>query len=171
MTDTHMKEAVKRINEARELGKAVVNLSDLEIQEIPKELLELADTLVDLYISNTGISDISLLANLTNLKALDLDRTNITDISPLAPLTNLIWLILRDTNVSDVSPLANLTNLKEINLNYIKVSDISSLANLTNLEDLGLLKCPLVKSSENIQALKKLRENGCEIFGVEEFMK
>jgi len=33
------------------------------------------------------------------------------------------------------------------------------------------LGCPLVESAANIQALEKLRENGCKIYGVEEFMK
>ncbi|WP_367119033.1 hypothetical protein [Nostoc sp. JL23] len=35
-----------------------------------------------------------------------------SDVSPLANLTNLTQLNLRRTQVSDVSPLANLTNLK-----------------------------------------------------------
>ena len=105
MTDTPMQEAVKRINEARELGEIGVDLFGLEIKEIPRELLELADTLKWLELSNT------------------------------------------------------------------KVTDISSLANLTKLERLDLFYCPLDKSAANIQTLEKLIENGCEIYGVEEFMK
>ena len=67
MTHTHMQKAVRRINEARELDKAVVNLSGLKIREIPEELRELADTLEELGFRYTSVSDISLLANLTNL--------------------------------------------------------------------------------------------------------
>ena len=127
MKHTHMQKAVKRINEARELGWTEVDLSGLEIQEIPKELQELADTLEELYLCYTKASDISPLSNLTNLK----------------------WLYLWGAGVSDISPLADLTKLQAL--------DLSS--------------CPLVKSPANIQALKKLRENGCEIYGTKELMK
>ena len=149
MTETHMQEAVKRINEARELGWTELDLSCLEIQEIPEELLELAQILCDLYLSDTDISDLSPLANLTKLERLYLGYTKASDLSPLANLTSLECLSFWRTNVSDISPLAHLTSLKRIDL----------------------LNCPLVKSSENIQALKKLSENGCKIYGVEEFMK
>ena len=52
----------------------------------------------------------------------------------------------------------------------IRESDISPLANLKNFRMLSLSDCPLVNGDENIQALKRLNENGCEIFGVEELM-
>ena len=149
MTDTHMQKAVKRINEARERGEIGVDMLGLEIQEIPRELLELADTLKWLELSNTKVTDISPLANLTNLKLLILRETNVSDISPLADLTKLIALYLWETGVSDISPLRN----------------------LTKIETLDLSRSALVKSPANTEALEKLRENGCEIFGAEEFMK
>jgi len=89
MTDTPMQEAVKRINEARELGEIGVDLSCLEIQEIPEELRGLADTLEGLYLFHTGVSDISLLASLTKLQTLYFWNTGVSDISPLANLKNL----------------------------------------------------------------------------------
>jgi len=193
VTDIHMQKAVRRINEAKECGETEVDLSGFEIQEIPEELLRLATTLKSLNLSDTDISDIKALSNLikleklilyetnitaieplsglTKLKILDLQGAEITNIRALANLTNLEWLGLSDANVSDVSPLAHLTNLEWLGLSDTDISDISPLANLTNLEALDLLGCPLVKSPANIQALKKLSENDCEIYGAEGLMK
>ena len=149
MTHTPMQKAVRRINEARELGWTELDLSCLEIQEIPEELRGLADTLEGLYLFHTGVSDISLLASLTKLQTLSL------------------W----ETGVSDISPLANLTNLRVLGFDLTNVSDISPLANLKNLQALGLSRGPLVKSPANIQTLEKLSENGCYIEGAEGFRR
>ena len=136
--DVHTQDAVKRINEAKERGADFVNLAGLEIKEIPKKLLELAQILCDLYLSDTDISDVSPLANLTKLASLYLGSTKVSDISSLANLTNLERLSLWRTGVSDISSLANLKYLKELDLHYTKVSDVSPLAHLTNLEWLFL---------------------------------
>ena len=69
---------------------------------------------VNFYNSNV-ISNISPLANLINLKSLNLEYCN---------------------NISDVSSIAKLFNLNYLNLNSTKCSDISSLANIINLEGL-----------------------------------
>jgi internalin A len=60
----------------------------------------------ELYLSQTGISDLSPLSGLTNLTKLTL-----IDVSPLAELTNLSMLILSSNQITDVSSLARLTNL------------------------------------------------------------
>lgn len=91
-----------------------------------------------LYLGLTNISDISPLASLTNLTKLDLHGNKISDISPLASLTNLVVLDLSSTDISDISALAGLTNLTELELNYTKISDISPLVGLTNLTKLAL---------------------------------
>jgi len=148
MTGTPMQKAVRLINEARELGRTEVDLSGLEIQEIPEELRELADTLESLYLCYTKASDISPLANLTKLQEL------------------YLW----GTGVSDISPLANLTSLRVLGFDLTNVSDISPLANLPNLQAVDLSRGPLVESPANIQALKKLIKNGCYIEGVEEML-
>ena len=83
------------------------------------------------------ISDVSPLANLTQLTYLNLDTTDVWDVSPLANLTQLTYLNLGNT-VSDVSPLANLTQLTTLYLHGSGVSDVSPLANLTQLTYLNL---------------------------------
>ena len=87
--------------------------------------------------SNTSqLSDITPLANLTNLENLIIAYSQLSDITPLANLTNLENLIITYSQVSNITPLANLTNLEQLDLSVNQVSDITPLANLTNLEQL-----------------------------------
>ncbi|MBC7817352.1 MAG: AAA family ATPase [Planctomycetaceae bacterium] len=53
----------------------------------------------------------SPLAGLTSLQGLYLTSTGVSDVSPLAGLTSLVWLYLTSTGVSDVSPLAHIEGL------------------------------------------------------------
>ena len=91
-----------------------------------------------LYLTGTAVSDVSALANLTQLTTLQLDNTRVWDMSALANLTKLTRLDLYSTRVSDVSTLANLTKLERLQLGSTRVSDVSALANLTQLTTLYL---------------------------------
>ena len=82
------------------------------------------------------VSDLSPIAGLVNLKALDLFGNNVSDLSPLAGLINLEWLTFERNNVSDLSPLAGLINLRFLGFSQGNVSDLSPLAGLINLEGL-----------------------------------
>ena len=84
------------------------------------------------------ISDLSPLADLTNLEVLNLSCNQVSAVNPLAKLTNLRTLDLRYNQVNDVSPLAELTNLTLLNLRYNQVNNVSPLAELTNLTILDL---------------------------------
>ena len=87
----------------------------------------------------SNISDISALANLTNLQTLNLSGNSISDIGALANLTNLTELNLSGNKIiSDISALGNLTNLQTLNLSNNNISDIGALASLTNLQTLYL---------------------------------
>ena len=104
-----------------------------------------------LNLSDTGVSDVSALASLKNLKSLGLWKTDVSDVSSLARLTNLEGLNLGGTGVSDVSALANLTNLEWLYLNYTAVSDVSPLLGLSlpgwGSVGLRLNGCPLSYAS------------------------
>lgn len=91
-----------------------------------------------LSLEKKGVSDISVLAGLTELTYLDLGDNYITDISVLAKLTKLETLWLDNNKLGDIGALANLTNLKGLYLHGNNVKDISALANLTNLKSLWL---------------------------------
>lgn len=78
--------------------------------------------------------DITPLANLIQLKRLNLSRQLIYDITPLANLTQLTHLTLENNYVTDFSPLANLINLEQLWINRNLGSDFTPLQRL-NLTD------------------------------------
>ena len=112
--------------------------------------------LKELDLSRNKISDIKPISKLTGLTSLVLDAQTdktgekriLTDISVLAGLTNLTKLSLGNNGIKDISVLNSLTNLKYLNLNYqnneetdsihIKFDDLTPLSNLVNLEHLFL---------------------------------
>ena len=110
-------------------GRRISDLTGLEFATNLTLILNLRDN---------NISDISPLANLTNLEVLLLEGNKISDISPLSGLTNLKTLDLGDNAISDLSPLANLTNLKTLRLRNNVISDITPMVGLTNLAYLWL---------------------------------
>ena len=99
------------------------NISDLTL------LAELTQ-LEWLELVNNLISDITPLQNLKGLEHLNLDANVIKNVSPLAQLTRLELLYLENNNISDVSPLAGLTKLERLDLRNNSVSDFSSLDRL-----------------------------------------
>ena len=96
------------------------------------------ETLVQLWASNTDITNLRGIEFAINLTGLALGGNNISDISPLASLTNLHWLDLWRNNISDIPAMPSLTNLRSLNLDNNSISDISPLASLTNLDWLAL---------------------------------
>ena len=129
-------------------AKVLEDLSTLEAQD--RQIMDLTglEHAVNLRVLNLNndwdsetpnqISDITSLANLTQLTGLELDYNQISDITSLANLTQLETLYLSSNQLSDIASLANLTQLEILSLNGNQLSDIASLANLTQLETLYL---------------------------------
>ena len=109
-----------------------------------------------MYLGGNEITDIALLARLTQLTTLELGNSEIprpsidlgelndpganqiSDISPLAQLSQLITLDLGGNQISDISPLAQLSQLTTLDLGGNQISDISPLAQLSQLTTLDL---------------------------------
>ena len=107
------------------------------------------------YLDITGCKnrDFDFLANMTELECAVLTNTFISDLSVLSNAKNLTWLELNNcTALKDVTPLSGLTNLKYLNLSATKVKDLSPLDNLP----LERFKC--VKSSFDGEELNSFRE-------------
>ena len=85
-----------------------------------------------------SFSDISVLADLTQLKILYLNYNEIVNLSPLQKLTLLTELYLTGNKIVDISSLMDLTALVLLHLNENKITDISPLRGLTDLETLYL---------------------------------
>ena len=92
---------------------------------------------------SNSITDLSPLANLTQLTTLGLGDNNIVDISPLGNLTQLPTLYLKNNIITDISPLTNLVNLERLELQNNRITDITPLENLTNLEHLDTQNNPI----------------------------
>lgn len=92
----------------------------------------------DLGLQDCGISDISFLSGLTELRGVNLNYNSVADLSPLAGLSKLERLGLAENEVSDLSPIAGLENLYDLALDGNGISDISALSGLSRLNQAGL---------------------------------
>jgi len=72
------------------------------------------------------------------LKALDLGHNGISDLSFLLPLKDLRVLILADNRLTDISLLSHLPNLQYVELFLNDITDLSAFAGNENLMDLNI---------------------------------
>ncbi|MXV77593.1 hypothetical protein F4001_04495, partial [Candidatus Poribacteria bacterium] len=85
---------------------------------------------------NNRISDLTPLANLTQLQNLRIGDNLISDLTPLAGLTQLKSLGIHDNLISDLTPLNGLVQLKYFSFHTNPLEDISALAHLKEIEGL-----------------------------------
>ena len=148
-----------------------VNLQ-MAIREVLGEKIRLPDHtpltkahlkhLVNLEISNSGISDLTGLEHATYLGDFGANGNQISDLTPLSGLFHLHTLTLHENQISDISPLANLTTLHRLNLSTNQISNITPLENLTGLRWLNLERNQIEDLSvlRNLKILEELRLTG-----------
>ncbi|PZH10986.1 internalin [Listeria ivanovii] len=100
--------------------------------------LEYLTKLINLFLTDNQIADLSPISELTTLNWITLERNRVHDLTALTKLTNLECLTINNNRITDVKPLANLTKLEILDMDNNQVSDISGLANLGQLETLRL---------------------------------
>ena len=100
--------------------------------------LSFASQLEELSLIHVGVSDLSPIANLTNLKRLCVGSNAVTDLSPVANLTNLTSLACWNNQVSDISAVSNLKELTYLDFAKNNVSDLSPVKGLEKLSDLWM---------------------------------
>jgi hypothetical protein len=145
------------IADARATGAKTLYLHRAEIgtlTHLPEELGDL-ETVTILDIGETQVSDISVLALLGGLKALELTNTQVTDIAPLADLPYLEEVYLGGTGVTDISALSDLVRLKLLRLDDTGVIDITTLSHLPTLNRLVLDRAAI----RDLRPLLRLRRN------------
>ena len=86
------------------------------------------------------LPELSVLADLSKLRDLEMIHCWTQDVSSLGQLTGLTRLVLQDDEISDISPLAGLTRLDDLQLSGNRISDISPLAGMSRLHTLYLEK-------------------------------
>jgi internalin A len=93
---------------------------------------------------NINDNNIAFIKDMTKLEMLWIsDAPELTDISAVANFTNLVRLNINKTGISDISPVAGLTNMSAMDLSGSKISDVSPLKGLVNLKNLFLKDCPI----------------------------
>ena len=92
----------------------------------------------DLNGDEMGISSLSGIEHLQNLRFLSLYDNQIADLAPLSKLKSLQWLLLTRNQIRDLSSLAELTNLQILLLGANQISSIADLAGLRSLEALAV---------------------------------
>lgn len=112
--------------------------------------------LTDLNLSECGLTDISALANATNLVTLDLSNNSIRDISALAGLEHLETLNLQTNAVNLLSSLSEMPALRELNIANNNLSTLAPLENSKKLVTLiadnnQLMDIGVLVSMENLE--------------------
>lgn len=105
------------------------------------------------------VSDIDWLADLTELRTLNLANNNVSDTTAIGELINLTQLYLGENPLTneDLEPIGDLKNLEKLSIYYLKkITDVSPLANLSKLTYLHLGSNSKLKDVKPLTNLKKL---------------
>ena len=113
------------------------------------------DNIIELYLHNNELTDISGIKLFKNLKRLYLAYNKINNISDIENLKSLNILALAVNNISDISFLKNLKDLKKLYLGFNKIKDISVIQYLTKLEYLNIRDLEL--KSDQIQYINSCK--------------
>ena len=127
--------------------------------------LEFATNMRDLWLKgNKHISDLSPIAGLRNLWALDIGGNSVSDLSPVAGLTNLAKINIGNNKISDLSPLEGLKNLEYFKSWNNFLSDLSPLMKLPNLWNIDICGGdPDISVLKDAKNLKELYLNFCGV--------
>ncbi len=149
--------------------KKITSTDSLDLNENPyirsiEPLAQLND-LRYLNLSNTNISDISPLRNLTELSDVDLSGTQVSDLSPLRYATPLYRLNVSSTAIDSLSILRRLPDLKVLEARGVKVRDFSPLTEVDSLFVLDLSHTVIADLSpiESLTNLSQLNISRTEV--------
>ncbi len=113
--------------------------------------------LVELYVDNNSIGDLTPLSNLSSLRVLDLENNKyVSDLFPLRNLTQLEELHLGNNAAENIVPLKNLTKLRILDLWQNHISDVTALQGLTALTELQL-RNNAIQDASPLKGLSKLK--------------
>ena len=159
-------EALKRIAAELAAQTGKLDLSGLQISELPPELACLTG-LQELDCSRTQVSDLEPLRDFASLEYINCWSTNVSSLVPLRGLTSLVSLNCIFTQVTNLKPLRYLTSLQIIDCSSTLVRDLEPLRDLTSLQKLncGATK---VNDLEPLRDLTSLRFIDCSATQVSE---
>lgn len=137
-----LKEALRRIEVTKKEKLHYLDLRGLQLDEIPKEILEIP-WVQALSLSNNNISDLTLLSQMTQLHKLALTDNHIEDISVLEDLPKLRFIFLANNLINDISMLNSQERLKKLVLSGNQISFLPDLSHFRLLAYLDVGNNPL----------------------------
>lgn len=142
------------LNETRNQKRLELNLSGLDLKNVPFDLLEMP-WLTHLRLERNSIEKIEHLDALLDLENLSFATNKIRKIENLTALTKLKELDLTSNEISELENLENLTSLVRLELRRNQISSVQNLTQVGSLEVLGLSDNQIV-SLKGIEELKQL---------------
>lgn len=121
---------------------SLAQLSTLDLSgcQFPAEELSVLANLpglVELNLSDCGLSTIAGLAGAQSLNVLDLSSNTVRNLEVIAAMSDLNTLLLGHNAVTDLSSLSGLSELTQLDVSYNSVSSLASLASCIKLDTLN----------------------------------
>ena len=105
--------------------------------EVNSYVVNLQNQIINIYLYDQGIKDLSPIKKLVHLESIDLSENNIEDISTLFPLSSLKTLVLYENRITKFEPLLQSPTISELLIDANPISDPSVIGKLLNLEILS----------------------------------
>ncbi len=88
---------------------------------------------MQIYLSENQISDISALSGTEGPKRLDISKNKITDISPMTGHSEIIELNVSDNQITDISALTDCFNITTLDISYNYIESIKAVEGIADL--------------------------------------
>ncbi|ACC84786.1 leucine-rich repeat protein [Nostoc punctiforme] len=158
--DKAYQKAEQRIEKARQEGAIELDLSKIELTEIPEAIASLTQ-LQQLDLSRNQVTQLpEAIASLTQLQTLDLSNNKLTQLpEAIASLARLQRLDLSNNQLTELpEAIASLAQLQELNLRNNQLTELpEAIASLTRLQRLDLSNNQLTELPEAIASLTQLQ--------------
>lgn len=137
-----IKEALRRIEVTKKEKLHYLDLSGLDLDSVPEEVLEVS-WIGALSLSNNKIKDISILSQMEQLHKLAVTNNLLEDISVLSTMPKLRFIFLATNKIKDISQIKGQSRLKKLVLADNKITFIPDLREFELLAYLDISDNPL----------------------------
>lgn len=139
---------------------------DIDIENPTKEQLHQVAGILEMDLSEKDdVTSIEPLAQIQNLKKLNLSKTSVETLEPLYELRDLTWLDISHTRVNSLAPLENNHSLQYLNFSETKIQSIAALEEASSLNKLYMENTPVndIDPIMGLSGLRELRADGTAI--------
>lgn len=149
--------AEERVREVIAAGTNNISLNDLAaLRRLPANISEIPN-LVYLSARETNLRDLSGVEGIDTLQQLDINVTQVSDLTPLSGLPNLRLVYLYDTWIEDVDLLTTLPALVRLDIGKTQIASLEPLTRIESLRWLNLHRSHALDGSRDHLAI--LEEN------------